>query len=288
MASTGGSPTVLKRWIAFELRRLRETNGMSRDDAATAIHGSRPNIGHFEVGRNLPGPLEMERLLEVYGVPERFDFFFELRRRAKKGRDWWIGFGDTVPEYFNLFLGIESMAVQIEGWDAQVVPGLFQTPDYARAVILGGEPELPDGEVDRRVELRMSRQQEGLENGEVPHIWRVISESALRLLVGGAETMQVQLKRLLELAKRPNIDIQVLPLAAGAHTGIEGTFELLTFPPELENDPGVVYVETFIQGYYYEEQEQITRYRNALARLRVQATRPEQFPAFIRRLAKET
>jgi transcriptional regulator with XRE-family HTH domain len=282
-----GSPTVLKRWIAFELRRLRESRGITRDEAAAAVHGSLANIGHMELGTRMPGPLALEKLLELYGVPERTDFFRELRLRAKKGSDWWIGFADAVPEYFNLFLGLESMAAQIEAWDAHVVPGLFQTPDYARALIRAGEPELPDSEVDRRVELRMARQGEVLEDGHEPLILRVIAETALRLLVGGNETMRFQLKHLLELAKRPNIDIQVLPLAAGAHTGVEGTFTLLTFPPELENDPGLVHVETFIKSYYYEEQEQITRYRNALTRLRTQATKPESSPAFIRRIAKE-
>lgn len=287
MAASSGSPTVLKRWIAFELRKLREGQGISREAAANAVHGSAPAIGHIEVGRNLPGPLELERLLQLYGVPERFEFFLELRTRAKKGRDWWIGFGDTVPKYFNLFLGLESMAVQIESWDAQVVPGLFQTPDYARAVIQGGNPELSDDEVDRLVELRMARQREVLDDGDAPLVWRVIAESALRLQVGGTETMKFQLKRLLELIKRPNIDIQVLPLSAGAHTGAEGTFTLLSFPPELENDPGVAYAETFIKGYYYEEREQITRYRNALTRLRVQASKPESSSALIRRIAKD-
>lgn len=287
MAASSGSPTVLKRWIAFELRKLRENLGISREVAAKSIHGSSPNIGHIEVGRNLPGPLELERLLQLYGVPERFEFFLELRTRAKKGRDWWIGFGDTIPKFFNLFLGLESMAVQIESWDAQVVPGLFQTPDYARAMIRGGNPELSDEEVDGRVELRMARQREVLDEGDAPSVWRVIAESALRLQVGGTETMQFQLKRLLELSKRPNLEIQVLPLSAGAHTGVEGTFDLLSFPPELENDPGVVFVETRVKSYYYEDPEEIAKYRNALNRLRVQATKPEATPAFIRRIAKD-
>jgi transcriptional regulator with XRE-family HTH domain len=281
------SPTVLKRWIAYELRKLRERNDMSREDAAKAIRGSVPNIGHIENGRSLPGPLELEKLLELYGVPDRFEFWLELRNRAKKGKDWWIGLSDSVPDYFNLFLGLESCAIQIESWDAHVVPGLFQTPDYARAVIRGGEPQRPDHEVDQQVELRMGRQHEVLEDGDSPMVWRVIAEPALRWLVGGNETMRAQLTRLIELAERPNVDIQVLPFSAGAHTGVDGTFDILTFPSELENDPGVVYVDTRVKGYYYEDPEQIMRYRNALARLRVGAIKPADSPAFIRRIGKE-
>jgi len=281
------SPTVLKRWIAFELRKLRERNGLSREDAARVTRGSVPNIGHIENGRSLPGPLELEKLLELYGVPERYEFWLELRTRAKKGTDWWIGLGDSVPDYFNLFLGLESCAVQIESWDAHVVPGLFQTPDYARAVIRGGEPGREDSDVDRRVELRMGRQHEVLDDGDAPAIWAVMSEAALRCLIGGPESMRAQANRLIELAERPNIDIQVLPFSAGAHTGVEGTFTLLTFPSELENDPGAVFAETKVKGYYYEEPEQIMRYRNALARLRVQAIKPADSPTFIRRMRKE-
>ncbi|MDQ3404635.1 MAG: helix-turn-helix transcriptional regulator [Actinomycetota bacterium] len=287
MTVVASSPTALKRWIAFELRKLRDRSGLSREDAAKAIQGSAQNVGHMENGRSLPGPLELERLLELYGVPERVEFWRELRLRAKKGKDWWIGFGEAVPEYFNLFLGLESSAVQIESWDAHVVPGLFQTPDYARAVIRGGEPERSLDEVDRQVELRMARQHEVLEDGSPPLVWRVIAEPVLRWLVGGTDTMRAQLDRLVELAEHPNIEIQVLPVSVGAHTGGEGTFTLLSFPPELENDHGVVFAETKVQGYYYEEREQIMRYRTTLARLQVQAAKPADSPAFIRRIAKE-
>jgi transcriptional regulator with XRE-family HTH domain len=281
------SPTVLKRWIAYELRKLRERNDLTREDAAKAIRGSVPNIGHIENGRSLPGPLELEKLLGLYGVPDRFEFWLELRDRAKKGKDWWIGLSDSVPDYFNLFLGLESCAVQIESWDAHVVPGLFQTPDYARAIIRGGEPRLTQDEIDRRVEVRMGRQHEVLDDGDAPLIWIVIAEPALRWLVGGNETMRAQLDRLVSLSERSNIDIQVLPFSAGAHTGVEGTFTLLTFPSELENDPGAVFAETRVKGYYYEDPEQIALYRDALARLRVHALKPADSPAFIHRIAKE-
>lgn len=281
------SPTVLKRWIAFELRRLRELAGITRERAAAAIHGSVTNIGHMEVGRSLPGPLELERLLELYGVPERIEFWRELRLRAKKGKDWWIGFGDVVPDYFFLFLGLESSATQIESWDAHIVPGLFQTPDYARAVFRALRPELADAEIDQQVELRIARRNEVLNRESPPLVWRVIAEPALRWEVGSRDTLRAQLGYLLELAEQPTIDIQVLPFSAGAHIGVDGTFSLLTFPAELENDVGVVFAETRVKGYYYEETEQITRYRNALSRLRVQAITPAESPALIHRIAKE-
>lgn len=288
MVTSSSSPTVLKRWIAFELRKLREDCRISREEAAAVIKGSVPAIGHMETGRSLPKPLELERLLELYGVAERSEFFLDLRLRAKKGRDWWIGFDDTaVPEYFKLFLGLESSAVKIESWDAIVVPGLFQTPDYARAIIRGGRPEFPATEVEKRVELRMARQGEVLDQEDAPQVWAVISEAALRLQVGSPAILRAQLERLVELREYPNIEMQVLPASAGAHTGVDGGFIVLTFPNELEHDPGCVYIESRVKGVYYEEPDQVMAYRDALTRLRVRADKPEDFPAWAKKAMKE-
>lgn len=289
MVATTCSPTVLKRWIAFELRRLRERSGITRENAAKAIRGSVAAIGHIEVGRSLPKPLELDKLLETYGVPERAEFFQELRVRAKKGRDWWIGFDENaIPEWFALFLGLESCSARIESWDSQVVAGLFQTPEYAEAIIRGGEPRLSDAEVARRIELRMARQSEALDKAEPPVVWRVMHEAALRTMVGGAEVMRGQLDRLIELAQRPTIELQVLPFSAGVpKVGPEGSFTILSFPLELGNDPGAVYVQTKVKGYYYEEPEEINSYRDGMTRLQVQALKPAESLAFIRQLAKE-
>ncbi|MDR7303324.1 helix-turn-helix domain-containing protein [Haloactinomyces albus] len=290
MAASQSSPTALKRWIAGELTKLRERNGYSRADAAAAIHGSVQGMGHFENARRLPKPLELKTLLEFYGVPERADFFLSLRERAKKGRDWWIGFdtnNGALPEYFKLFLGLEAMAARIESWDVQVTPGLFQTRDYAEAIIRDGEPELSDDEVQRRLELRMARQQEVLEDGDQPSVWAVIDEAAVRRVVGGPTVHRDQLDHLLKLAERPNIDVQVLPFAAGAHTGTEGAFTLLTYPAEFEGDPGTVYAETRVRGIYYEEPEEVMNYRDVLTRLRVKACDQPDSLALINRIAKE-
>jgi hypothetical protein len=287
VVAPSSSPTALRWWFAVEMRRLRENAGISRDQAAAAIKGSMQNIGHMEVGRALPKPLELDKLLETYGVPEHADFFQELRLRAKKGKDWWIGFSGVVREGFNLFLGLESSATQIESWNAQVVHGLFQTPAYAKALIEGAQPELPAAEVDHLVELRLARQREVLDREDPPQVWTVIAEPALRWEVGGRRVLREQLEHLIALTERPNIEVQVLPLSVGAHTGTEGTFIILSAPPELENYPGCVHVEDLAKSHYYEEKEQLATYRNALNRLRVQATKPEDTPAYLHKLVKE-
>jgi len=281
------SVTAVKWWFAAEMRRMREKRGLTREQAAAAVRGSVANIGHIETARGLPKPLELERLLELYGEPERVEFFQELRLRAKRGRDWWVGFRETVPGGLHLLLGLETSAVQIESWDAQVVPGLFQTRATALAMIRVGRPDLdPDG-IDRLVELRMSRQREVIDREEPPALWSVIAESALRWPVGGADAHRAQLERLIELAARPSVDIQILPFSVGAHLGTEGPFRILSAPPELENYPGCVVVEDRVGVRYYDEPAPLMTYRNDLARLRVQALKPEESVAYLHHLLKE-
>lgn len=290
MAPSASSPTVLKRWIALELRKLREKAGYTREDAARAIRASEQGVGHFENARSLPGPLQLDKLLEVYGVPERSEFFQQLRTTAKRGRDWWIGFDfddATLPEYFKLFLGLESSAASIESFDAQVISGLMQTQSYTEAVLRGVEPELSGTEIQRRVELRRARQHEVLEDGDAPRVWSVLHESVLRTAVGGPEVMREQIEHLLSLLERPTVTVQILPLSAGAHAGVDGTFTHLAFPPELENDPGTIYVDTRVGGQYYEGPTEIARYKEALRRLQVTAAQPRETPALLKQVAKE-
>ena len=174
------SPTALKWWFAVELRRLREKNGLSRDQAAAATKGSPQNIGHIETARTLPKPLELDALLELYGVPERADFFQDMRLRAKKGRDWWVGFGAHIRPDFQLFMGIESSAVQIESWDAQVVTGLFQTRATVEALIRISGSYRPEEFKAERIELRLARGRAVLDREDPPLVWSVMSEGALR------------------------------------------------------------------------------------------------------------
>jgi transcriptional regulator with XRE-family HTH domain len=285
--AASSSPTALKRWIAYELRRLREARGRTRQEAATRLGRTVAQIGHLETGRNLPSAGDVEVLLNWYGHPDRVEFFRDLLKQAKKGRDWWVGLADAVPDYFALFLGLEASAAQVQSYDCQVVPGILQTPAYAQAIIRAGERAWPDHEVARRVELRMARQQL-IERADEPlQVWSVLDEGVLHRQVGGAEVMREQLERLVKLAERPNIDLQVLPATAGAHAGTEGTFTLLTFLPELHSDPGIVYVETRVRGIYHEDPAEIQSYRRALTRLQVQALTPDESPAMIQRIAEE-
>lgn len=270
------SPTALKRWIAIEMRRLREAAGLDRPTAAERIGKATTVVAHIETGRNLPAPSDVEVLLNLYGVPERVPFFRGLTRTAKRGKDWWIGFSDAVPVWFELHLGLESAAARISSYDAQLVPGLFQTREYAEAVHRAGDRRFTDDEMARRVDVRVARQAVLDRADDPPQVWCVLDEAALRRVVGGPEVMRAQMEHLLAVADKSNADIQVLAAASGAHAGAEGTFKILEYPAEFGTDPGTVYVETRQQGIYYEQLGEITDYRRVFERLQMQAERADR------------
>jgi hypothetical protein len=280
------SPTALRRWIALELRRLREAAGHDPAAAAQRLDKTVQGYRHCENGIRLPSPSDLEVLLNWYGKPERVPFFRELLKAAKRGKDWWIGFNHAVPEWFELYLGLESGASRISSFD-QIVPGLLQTRDYADALYRAGERRLSDEEIHAKVELRLARQEILTRADCPPQLWSVLHEGALHCLVGGVEVMRAQLEHLAKLTELPNVEVQILRNNSGAHAGVEGTFTILDYPEEFEGDPGTVYVETRVQGIYYETQAAVTDYRRVWERLQLQALRPDESPAIITELAKE-
>lgn len=265
------SPTVLKRYVALELRRLRESAGFKRDEVAKRAGCATSHITHLEVARNLPKVPELELLLRHYDAEDRIPAFVELLDGARAGRDWWTPFATAAPAWFHLYLGLESCAEQISSYDALVIPDLFQTRDYAEHIARAGDPNLTEAELCERVELVLARQEVLNRQPEPPIVTSVLDESVLYRPAVDDEVLAGQLIHVLELAEQPSVTIRVLPLAAGVHAGITGTFALLSFPALLENDPGVAYTEDRIKGTYYDEPDEIARYRETLARLREQA-----------------
>jgi transcriptional regulator with XRE-family HTH domain len=282
------SPTVLKRWIALELRKLRENAGISRQDAAGRLQCAVSTVTHMEIMRNLPKAAELEVLLDYYDAGDRTAAFLELLAAARKGKDWWlVSFEGVAPKWFDLYLGMEASAAQIDSYDALTIRGLFQTPAYAEAVIRTGEPELPDAEVAQRVELRQARQDVLTRQPNPPTVWSILDESVLHRPAVNRGVLREQLVHLLKLGELPTVTIQVLAMDAGIHSGMNGTFIVLSFPPDLVGDPGVVYIESLIKGTYYEDAGEIARYRNALSRLQVQASSPEESRAILTRRVEE-
>jgi Domain of unknown function (DUF5753) len=184
----------------------------------------------MELGRVSFKERDVVDLLEIYGVTDETEraTLVALAREANSP-GWWHKYGDVLPDWFQVYVGLEEAAALIRLYEVQFVPGLLQTADYARAVVRLGQPGASAAEIERRVSLRMSRQ-ELLSKPDAPRLWAVVDEAALRRPIGGKEVMRAQLERLIEVTKEPNITLQVVPFSSGCHTAEGGAFTILRFP----------------------------------------------------------
>jgi transcriptional regulator with XRE-family HTH domain len=276
------NPTLRGRRLAMELQRRREATGMSREEVSRQLEWSTSTVFRIETGRNRPQPGNVRALLELYGVtgPER-DGLIQLTRDARKP-GWWHSFRDVLPNPYEVYIGLEAGAASIRNFEPVVVPGLLQTADYARATFRNGPRELDRDEVDRRVEVRLARQ-EVLTREERPRLWAVIDETVIRRLVGGSDVMRGQLNHLTDAAQLGKTTIQVVPYRAGAHAGTTGPFVILDF--EELTDPTVVYVETLAGDIYLEERSDVNRYTLAFDRLVAAALHPDESVRLIEQAA---
>jgi transcriptional regulator with XRE-family HTH domain len=244
-----GSPTVRRRRLAAALRRLRDQSGMTADQAAREVGISKSALSRIENAQVSVMPPVARSLLVLYGVEEPdIEPLIQVAREARK-RGWWQSYGDVLPEWFEIYVGLEAEAAEIKTYESQLVPGLLQIEPYARAVIRAEHPDAPDDEIQRRVELRMRRQQ----IDSPPKLWAVLDEAVLMRPVGGIAVMRAQIERIRDASRRPGHTIQVLAFAAGEHGSMGSAFSILTFPEP--TDPGVVYVETRAGSLYLEGTE---------------------------------
>jgi transcriptional regulator with XRE-family HTH domain len=262
-------PTALRIALGGQLRRLREAHGITCEAAGAVIRASASKISRLENGRVSMKERDLADLLTLYGVTgeeERADVLRLAREAARPG--WWHQYGEVLPGWFEFYIGLEAAASRIRTYEMQFVPGLLQTPEYARAVIRGGHPAAPAGEITRRVSLRMKRQ-EILSRPDGPTLWAVVDETALRRRLGGPGVMEAQLERLIELAGEPNIALYVVPLQSGYHGAAAGSFSILRFAaPEL---PDVVYVEQLTSALYLDKRRDVDPYSAVMDQLCVQA-----------------
>jgi hypothetical protein len=190
----------------------------------------------------------------------------------------------VLPAWFQSYLGLEAAAVLIRTYEVQFVPGLLQTPAYARAVVLLGHGSAAPDEIDRRVALRM-RRQELLRRAEPPQLWAVIDEAALRRPIGGPGVMRDQLTALIEATRSPNIRLQIIPFAAGGHAAAGGAFTILRFGDQ--DLPDIVYIEQLTSAIYLDKRDDLDHYALAMERLCVEAEPPERTPDLLARLRDE-
>jgi transcriptional regulator with XRE-family HTH domain len=286
-ALRSGTPALFKRTIALSLQRWRKDAGLAQRDAAKRLDRTPQHISNLESGERLPSAADLELLLDLYRKPDRIPFMRELLAAAKRARNWWVALSGAVPKWFDLYLGLESGAAELLTFEAMLVPGLLQTREYADAVIRGN-PDLTDGQVAQLVKLRLGRQQI-LDREEDPvNLWAVIDESVLYRQYGDNATMYSQLGHLLDMVQRPRVEIQVLPLDAGATLAQQGgSFMVMRFPSAMENDPGLVYLELLTGGRYLEDPSEISEYRRAMSNLHEQASDQKSSEEIIQRAMKE-
>jgi len=228
----------------------------------------------------------MADLLTYYGVSDMAEraTVLELAEHANAA-SWWQPHGVVVPSWLEQYLDMERVACLIRAYEAQHVPGLLQTEDYACALLRSGLPGAPDAEVERRAELRLLRQ-EVLHGAQPACLWVVIDEAALRRRVGGRDVMRAQIAGLIEACGLPNVRIQVLPLSAGGHAAGGGSVTVLRFSEsEL---PDVVYLEQMVTAVYLSRPEDSAHYRDVLNRLAAQAGDLNATMATLERVLDET
>jgi transcriptional regulator with XRE-family HTH domain len=282
--ATGTGPAVRRRQLMTELKRLRETTGLTQEDVAGQLDWHPTKIMRIETGRTAPHPNDVRVMLGLYGVADN-GILAGLLKLAKDARQrgWWYSYKDVLISRFELFLGLESEADTIRDFELSMIPGLLQTDDYARELIRG-LMAFDAAEIERRVELRMARQQI-LASAEAPHLWAILDEAAIRRVVGGQLIMKAQLLHLANSAEHGRTTIQVLPYSAGPHPGQAGPFIILGFAEPTE--PEVVYMETVGGNLYVDKPEEVRLFSTVFDQLRAVALSPSQSAAMLQALAGE-
>ncbi|WP_374771737.1 Scr1 family TA system antitoxin-like transcriptional regulator [Streptomyces sp. NBC_01310] len=281
--AANGNPTVRRRRLGAELRRLRLARGLTSKQVAKRLLISQPKISHLENGRRAIKPRDVRDLCGLYGItdPQVVDSLMRMATESNR-QGWWVACGE-VP--YAVYIGLETEASSIRSYEPLVIPGLLQTPAYARAVIEETIPLATPEQIAARREVRLLRQSRAHHPARSFRLWVVLDESALRRLVGGPRIMREQLEFLNHLGAQPHITVQVLPHEAGPHPGVSGQFSILHFGDGA--GAGTVYLERFTSDLYLEKRSDVQHYGVMYEHLQAQALSPERTRHFITRAAEE-
>jgi len=276
------APTVLRMLLGTQLRRLRESRGITAQEAARSIRGSESKISRIELGRNAVREVDIADLLNLYGITDSAEREQLLTLASQANQPgWWHRYQDVLPLWFQTYLGLEESAESIRSFDTQFVPGLLQTEEYAATIIRLGQNSRE--ETDRMVFLRKERQRRFAAGGLRLHA--VIDETALRRPVGCAGMMRQQLSHLLEMSAKPGLTIQISAFHTGASYAAPGSFSILRFATD--DLPDVVYVEQLTSALYLDKRADVDRYTAAMDHISTCSCSPEQTTDFIRSMLAE-
>ncbi|GAA3767846.1 helix-turn-helix domain-containing protein [Salinactinospora qingdaonensis] len=278
------SPSVRLRRLGRELRRLRETRGLSVAQAAKAVGWGSSKLSRFETAERRITAGDLDKLLNTYKIEDGVEReALQMLAKQAKERGWWWKYRDVfgaraLPDF-------EAEASVIRTYESIVIPGLLQTPNYATALFQGDCHAQPE-QIDRLVEARLARREIMTRIEQPPRLTAVIDEAALRRPIGGREVMREQLDYLLRIGQAHNIDLHVLPFVAGAHSGLSGSFTILDFPEP--TDLSVVYTDTLTSGAFEEQIDDVDRYMRTFGDLQGSALSKQQSEQFIRDVLQES
>jgi transcriptional regulator with XRE-family HTH domain len=275
------SPTIRRRRLGAELRRYRDAAGVTIDVVADRLGCSPSKVSRIETGHTSATPRDVKDMLDIYGVNGiESEELVQISREARQ-KGWWHPFSTVLT---GAYVGLEAAARSIRAYEQQVIPGLLQTDKYAIAMIRAARLGDSDREIEQRVRVRMARQALLIQDDPID-LQVVLDEAVVSRPVGGDEVMRDQLLRLVEATRLPNVTLQILPFAAGAHAGMDGTFSILDFPDA--EDPSVVFAENATGGLFLEKSDELRKYNSIFDTIRSSALSPEESQNMIVMLAEE-
>lgn len=291
MTETQAGSTVPRRQLGRYLREMRNKAGLTVKAAAEGLEWSETKMWRIETGQISLRSLDAEAMCKLYRVDADTTEALKGLARETKSKGWWQAYGDAIPEYFDLYVGLEAAASRLSWYEQELIPGLLQTEGYARTLITADNPSLDEAEVDRRVQVRMARQAILRRPIDPPEISVVLNESLLRRPVGGPGVMAEQLNRLVEVSDLPNVSLRVAPFSVGFHPGIlSGPFVILWFPLDgggKDSEPPTVYCDGFTGSLYLDKPHEVERYSQAFDAICSAATDTAASVDLIRTAAEE-
>ncbi|MGH3156994.1 MAG: helix-turn-helix domain-containing protein [Streptosporangiaceae bacterium] len=278
------TPTVRLRRLAAELRSLRAASELTREEVVERTGINAATMYRIEHARVRPQTRTLRTLLDLYGVEKEQQAELVTLLRDARERGWLHAYQSELPEQYTTYIGFEGEAESTWDYESLYIPGLLQTQDYARAVIRGGFPTATRDEIERRVEVRMARQ-EVLRGDNPLKLWGIVDEAALRRRVGEPAVMRAQLRHLMEASELPNVTFQVIPFDAGAHPGMPGSFIVLQFTEVAI--PDVIYIDSMAGDLFLEEDSDVRRFKLIFEHLRAVSASPGASRLLVAAIATE-
>ncbi|MFF3221493.1 helix-turn-helix domain-containing protein [Nocardia suismassiliense] len=287
-----GSSTLPRRQLGRYLRDWRTQAGLTIAEASRLMEWGASTLQRLEKGQaDRIRTIDIQELCRIYGIPDELADGLKGLAQQAAVKSWWHAYGDLIPENFDVYVGLEASAQQLSSYQSELILGLLQTADYARALHRLGYPDDSEAELERRVQLRLQRQALITRKASPATVAVVLHESVLRRVVGGAKVMAAQLRHLADLSTNDNVAVRILPFAAGIPLGDStGPFTVLEFGTDSKGqpvEPPVVYVEGFTGDLYLERPVDVQRYHRAHECLQRAALDIQTSRHLLRQIAKE-